>query len=108
MANELKINNTNGVNMANVQANALKINEKIEDTSKDTQKPIEATAQESKVKATDKHVIMYIGSSEYTDSTGHKWHKNDEKTYDESEYVNRKDLHFMIKYGEMKHTIVTV
>lgn len=104
----LKIDNMNGVNAVNAPANAVQINAQVEDTSKDMPKSAEATAQESSTETAKKHVIVYIGSSEFTDSTGHKWHKNDEKTYDESEYGTRKDLQFMVGYGEMKHTVVTM
>ena len=101
---ELKIDNVNGVNAVNASANAPKINAKAEDTSKDTQKPTEKKAESKAVK----HVVVYVGSSEFKDSTGYKWHKNDEKTYDDEEYKTRSDLHFMVKYGEMKHTAVTM
>ena len=104
----LKIDNANGTNAVNAPANAAQINAKAEDTLKDTPKPTEATTQEGNTETAKKHVIVYIGSSEFIDSTGHKWHKNDEKTYGEDEYNTRKDLHFMVKYGEMKHTVVTM
>lgn len=105
---EFKIENMNGVNVVNAPADIDKTNVKAEDTLKDTPKSTEETAPKNESKATDKHVVTYIGSSEYIDSTGHKWHKNDEKTYSNDEYAKRNDLHFMIKYGEMKHTVVTM
>lgn len=104
----LKIDNMNGVNAVNASVNATQINAKAEDTSKDTSKSAEATAQKGNTATAKKHVIVYIGSSEFTDSTGHKWRKNNEKTYDEDEYNTRKDLQFMVEYGEMKHTVVTM
>ena len=104
----LKIDNMNGVNAVNASANAVQINAKAENTSKDMPKPAEATAQENSTETAKKHVVVYIGSSEFVDSTGHKWHKNDEKTYNDDEYGARNDLHFMVKYGEMKHTVVTM
>ena len=104
----LKVDPTNGVNAVNASANAPKINVKAEDTLKDTQKPSEATAQSEGSKTASKHVIVYLGSSEFKDSTGYKWHKNDEKTFNDEEYNARADLHFMVKYGEMKHTAVTM
>lgn len=106
--NALKTDNTNGADTAKAEPNMTEINATAEDTSKDTQKPTEATEQENGERGVQKHIVMYIGSSEFTDSTGHKWHKNDEKTYDEAEYAQRKDLHFMVRYGEMKHTAVTM
>ena len=104
----LKIDNMNGANAVNASANAVQINVKAEDTSKDTQKPSEATAQSEGSETAVKHVIVYLGSSEFKDSTGHKWHRNDEKTFSDEEYKTRADLHFMVSYGEMKHTAVTM
>ena len=106
--NGLKIENMNNAGVANAPTDTTEIKTEVEDTLKDTQESTKETTQEDKTEATQKHIITYIGSGEYKDSTGHKWHKNDEKTYDESEYITRKDLHFMINYGEMKHTVVTM
>lgn len=100
----IQVGNMNGVNAVNAPANQPEIKNEVEDTSKDIQK----SAEEQTPKAQSKHVITYIGGSEFTDSKGHKWHKHDEKTYDNDEYVTRKDLYFMIKYGEMKHTVVAM
>lgn len=106
--NALKTDNMNGVDAQKPEADVAKINATAEDTSKDAQKPTEKATQENNDEKVKKHVITYIGSSEYKDSTGHKWHKGNEKTYDEAEYVKRNDLHFMVKYGEMKHIVVTM
>lgn len=104
----LKVDNMNDVNVINAPANAVKINEEVENTSKDmpesTEKATQAEAKEQVVK----HVLVYIGQSEFTDTKGNKWHKNDEHTFDEKDYANRDDLQFMVNYGEMKHTIVTM
>lgn len=105
---ELKINNMNGVNTVNAPINELEIKGKAEDTSKDTFKSTESNEAMNGTEPIKKHVIVYIGSSEFIDVNGNKWHKNDEKTYDENEYNTRKDLHFMVQYGEMKHTVVTM
>lgn len=99
----IKINNMNGVGEVNAPANQPEIKNEVENTLKDTQKPTEEQAPK-----TTKHVVTYIGSSEYTDSVGHKWNKNHEQTYDDSDYAKRNDLHFMVNYGEMKHTVVTM
>ena len=98
----IKVDNMSGVGVVNAPADQPEIKNEAEDTLKDTQKPTEEQTPKTK------HVVTYIGSSEFKDSTGHKWYKNDEKTYDDNEYVNRNDLHFMIEYGEMKHTVVTM
>lgn len=102
--NELKINNISNVNAVNASADAPEIKKEVENTSKDTAKP----TTEGTAKPTVKHVIAYLGGGEYKDSVGHKWHKNDEQTYSDDEYEGRKDLHFMVKYGEMRHTAVTM
>ena len=102
--NGLKIDNINNADAVSTPKNDVEFKGEIENTSKDASKP---TCEEAP-KSIKKHVIIYIGSSEYIDSTGYKWHKNDEKTYDEAEYNDRKDLHFMIKYGEMKETVVSI
>ena len=101
----IQVGNTSGVNAVNAPNNQPEIKNEVEDTSKDTQKSTEEQAQEQ---AQIKHVVTYIGSSEYKDSTGHKWHKHAEKTYSDDEYAKRVDLHFMVNYGEMKHTVVTM
>lgn len=102
----MKINELNNLQVSEeveVSQTELEIEPKAEDTSKDTQEP----KQEEEQKAT-KHVVIYLGSGEYIDSTGKKWKRNDEVTLDEEQFENRKDLQFMIKYGEMKHTVVTM
>jgi hypothetical protein len=106
MKNELKIENMNKIDVVNAPADTVKIEEKVEDTSKDIVKS--ATATGEKANTNTKHVITYIGGSEYIDSTGHKWHKGDEKTYSDDEYIKRVDIHFMVNYGEMKHIVVTM
>lgn len=104
--NGIKIGNINSVNAVNAPANQPEIKAEAKNTSEDTQKPTAEQTQEQKQQA--KHVVTYIGSSEFKDSTGRKWRRNDEHTYDESEYEKRSDLHFMVNYGEMKHTVVTM
>ena len=101
---ELKIENINKVNAVNAPANAVEIKEQTENTLEDTAK----STAENATKPIVKHVVAYVGNSTFTDATGHKWHKNDEYTYSDTEYDARKDLHFMIGYGEMKHTVVTI
>lgn len=99
--NGIKIGNIGGAGAVNASVNQPEIKEEPENTSGDALKP---SAEAPK----NKHVVTYIGCSEYKDSIGHLWHNNDEQTYDDGEYANRKDLHFMVEYGEMKHTVVTV
>lgn len=106
--NGLKIENMNGSNAVNASSTDVKIDDKPEDTLKDTTKSTGEASQDETKKQAIKHVLVYIGSSEFKDSMGHKWLHNDEQTYTEEEYAGRSDLHFMVKYGEMKHTIVTM
>ena len=102
--NTIKIENIGKVNAVDAPASQPEIENEAENTSKDTvELPVE-----QETKATVKHVVVYLGSSVYTDGTGHKWTKNTEHTYSDEEYAGRVDLHFMVKYGEMKHTIVTM
>lgn len=105
---DLKLNNVNNINAVNASSDISKINTKVEDTSKDASESTPKTAPETANETVNKHVVVYIGSSEFTDSTGHRWYHNDEKTYTDEEFEKRNDLHFMIKYGEMKHTTVTM
>ena len=102
--NGIKIGNMSGMGAVNASANKTEIKNEAEDTLKDAPKPAETQAQ----KEQNKHVVTYIGNSEFIDSTGHKWRKHNEMTYTDEEYNARTDLHFMIKYGEMKHTVVTM
>ena len=101
---KLKIENMNMADVKKAPANTVQIKTEVEDTSKDTHE----STQKNETKAVTKHVITYIGSSEHIDSKGHKWHKGDEMTYDNAEFVTRKDLEYMVKYGEMKHVVVTI
>lgn len=103
--NDIQIGNTSGANAVNAPNNQPEIKNEVENTSKDTQ---ESTKEQAQEQAQVKHVVTYIGGSEFTDSTGNKWHKHDEKTYSDKEYNERVDLHFMVNYGEMKHTVVTM
>jgi hypothetical protein len=102
--NKSKIDNMSMVDMSKTSADSIEIKKKAEDTSKDVLEPTKEQAQE----AQKKHVITYIGNSTFTDSTGHEWHKHDEATYNDNEYNKRTDLHFMVQYGEMKHTTVSI
>ena len=98
---ELKIDNMNGVNAVDAPSDSLEIKQTEADTSKDIQKSNETSGVTN-------HVVTYVGTSEFIDNTGHKWHHNDEVLLTDNEYAVREDLHFMVKYGEMKHTVVTM
>ena len=102
---KLKIENMGTINVTKAPLDTVEINAEAENTSKDTQESM----KKDEAKATiTKHVVTYVGSSEHIDSKGRKWHKGDEMTYDDAEFVTRKDLEYMIKYGEMKHVVVAM
>lgn len=98
---ELKIDNMNVSDVPNISDDSSEIKQTEENTSKDTQKSTDESGA-------TKHVVTYVGGSEYIDASKHVWHKGDEMTYSDDEYNERNDIHFMVKYGEMKHTIVTM
>ena len=99
--NELKIDNMHISIHTDAKPGTIKINGAQGNTSKDM--PEHATKQ-----GIEKHVIIFVGGGEFTDSHGHKWHNGDEQTYTDEEYKKRTDLHFMVNYGEMRHTSVTI
>ncbi len=105
---ELKIDNIKIANAANAPLNIEKTKTNEENTSKDMQKSTDVGTQESNAPTVKKHLITYIGNGEFVDVCGHKWHKDDEQTYSEEEYKVRCDIHFMVKYGAMKHSVVTI
>jgi hypothetical protein len=61
-----------------------------------------------------KHLVSFIGNGIFTDGKKALWSKVKdedkeiltERTYNDDEFKSREDLHFMIKYGAMKHTPV--
>lgn len=108
MSNGLKIDNTKSAGVAVTPLNTPEIKTNAEDTLKDTSKSPEANAQESNKPTIKKHLITYVGNGEYVDVCKRKWHNGDEETYSDEVYEMRKDIHFMVKYGAMKHSVVTV
>lgn len=108
---ELKTNNIKpaGVPIAPINPQETKPN--TEDISKDTlESPVANTqkSDEPTKPATTKHVVTYIGNGEFVDRCDHKWHNNHEQTYTDEEFSKRSDLQYMIQYGAMKHTTVTM
>lgn len=61
------------------------------------------------------HVLEYTGHGAWVDQEGNTWSRKStnkniistEQMTDE-EYATRSDIHFMVKYGEMSHTVVNV
>ena len=77
---------------------------------------IKETDTERKQKQTKKHVLTYIAGGHWIDSKGDKWAAvpmsgtsiTDIREYTDEEYMNRKDLQFMVGYGSMKITTVSL
>lgn len=63
---------------------------------------------EANSKATEnkKAVLTFIGNGEWKDSKGEAWTRGTTRSYLESEYEGREDLKFMVRYGEMKVSLV--
>lgn len=68
---------------------------------------------DTKASESGKAVLTYVGSSVWKDAKGEFWARENktqnilsERQYDMSEYEDREDLKFMVKYGEMKLTRV--
>lgn len=51
-------------------------------------------------------IVTYVGNSIWKDQTGRKWKNNDERKMPIAEYNKRRDLKFMVNYGEMKVIMV--
>lgn len=73
--------------------------------------PIKAQADTKKdeIPTSGTAVVRYVGSSIWQDENKAYWSKNDlgeeilsERQYPVSEYKDRKDLQFMVGYGEMQ------
>lgn len=62
----------------------------------------------------DKAVVTYVGNGVWRDSEGKGWARTENRgagilatrSYSKAEYDKREDLNFMVKYGEMKLTLV--
>ena len=62
----------------------------------------------------DKAVVTYIGNGVWRDSEGKGWARTENRgagilatrSYSKAEYDKREDLNFMVRYGEMKLTLV--
>lgn len=105
---ELKMNNMKLSGVANAPSNPAEIEPSPEDTSKDTlESPVENTPKDDKPTVT-KHLVTYVGSGEFIDRNNYKWHRDSEQTYSDEEFSKRTDLQYMIQYGAMKHTTVTM
>ena len=69
---------------------------------------------DSKATENKKAVLTFIGNGEWKDSKGEMWSRNERpsaevlatRSYLESEYEGREDLKFMVRYGEMKVSLV--
>lgn len=94
------------------QANASTETEnKSENTKKESEKP-----QETPKATVTRHVVSYVGNSIWVDRTGQHWSRNEfpgtnivtSKEYSDEEFKERSDIQFMVSYGEMRVTTVTI
>lgn len=80
-----------------------------DNTSDDLENDTEADAG-----AVKKAVVTYVGNGIWRDAKGCSWARNDKpntnikatRSYDEADYEAREDLKFMVKYGEMRVSLV--
>lgn len=90
------------LNKAKVEKTPADVKESIDNTSKATENNKETDKKASARKA----VVSYIGNGTWKDIKGERWSRNDTRSYDENEYEEREDIKFMVKYGEMKVSLV--
>ena len=94
--------------------NAEETNAKSADEQKQEQATQNTEDEHNGKKQSGKYLLTYLGGSIWADETGAKWARESvdgtaiksERTYSKKEYNARKDLQFMVDYGEMKLTIV--
>lgn len=93
------------------QTNGAELTDNTSDNSEDK---AEASNEEAKDEEAGKAVVSYIGNGVWRDAKGKCWSRNERKdvdilstrSYDKGEYEERDDLKFMVKYGEMKLSLV--
>jgi hypothetical protein len=74
----------------------------------------EAKAEEKAEPKAEKVVVTYIGNGTWVDSKNKCWSRNENakaniltsRSYSHDEYEEREDLKFMVRYGEMRLTLV--
>lgn len=79
-----------------------------------TSETAENNAETTEEADAEKAVVSYIGNGVWRDAKGKHWSRNERKdanilstrSYNKSEYDEREDLKFMVKYGEMKVSLV--
>lgn len=106
-ANSTKSEELKAVNDAKAPADT---NELIDNASVNSEKASETKAEKSREKA----VVSYIGNGVWRDEDGECWSRNENshanilntRSYSKCDYENRPDLQFMVKYGEMRVTLV--
>lgn len=85
-----------------------------DNTSDNSENKAEASNEEAKDEEAGKAVVSYIGNGVWRDAEGKCWSRNERndvdilstRSYDKDEYEERDDLKFMVKYGEMKLSLV--
>lgn len=84
------------------------------EASNEATKGEEAGSEATNGEEAGKAVVSYIGNGVWRDAKGKCWSRNERKgvdilstrSYDKGEYEERDDLKFMVKYGEMKLSLV--
>lgn len=117
MTNSNKSDNTKEQKATEQQINEQNKSGDVSKATKDNEKPsVNANVEQPKDNKIGggKCVVEYVGNSIWVDSNNDKWSKNDvkgtsiksQRTYSAQDYESRDDLKFMVKYGEMKLTVV--
>lgn len=124
-ANSTEIENNeaaNAVNVANDVENkptdATEATKGTDETAPKVDKPTnEAQVEEQSFTINKaKYVVEYIAGGIWKDAKGEYWASEgiigtniaNTRAYTEAEYTKREDLHFMVQYGSMKSTKVTL
>lgn len=117
ITNSNKSDNTKEQKATEQQVNEQNKSSDVSKAVKDNEKPsVNAKAEQPKDNKIGggKCIVEYVGNSIWVDSNNNKWSRNDvkgtsiksQRTYSAQEYESRDDLKFMVKYGEMKLTVV--
>ena len=123
MSKETKFNFGAKAQEATVESAELKelTEAKVEETPADVSELIDNTSETAednketdKEATSEKAVVSYIGNGVWRDAKGKCWSKVDRanadilstRSYGKAEYEKREDLKFMVKYGEMKVSLV--
>lgn len=106
-------NSTESVELEQLKGTEAQLNDQNEsdDTSKDSE-----DIKGNKKETVKKHILTYIAGGIWIDSNGQKWSKQpisgtdivNTREYHDNDYQNRDDLQFMVNYGSMTITTITL